>query len=76
VGIFTFTDLDQDKCNDVILEWSESLSPIQVFYRNKTGALEQGFPFQPSVKVRSVHQFKFSDLNHDGVLDINGFTAP
>ena len=76
VGIFTVADLDQDQCDDVVLEWSDSLSPIQVFYGNKTGALEQGFPFQPGVKVRSVRQFKFSDLNHDGVLDIVGFTAP
>lgn len=76
VAIFTVADLDQDKCDDVVLEWSDSLSPIQIFYGNETGILKQESPFEPDVRVRSIRQFKFADLNQDDVLDIVGFTAP
>jgi hypothetical protein len=76
VAIFTVADLDKDNCDDVILNWADSLSPIQVFYGSGDGFLKRKNPFQSEKKVRTVRQFKFADLNQDGFLDIVGFTAP
>ena len=76
VAIFTVADLDKDSCDDVILSWADSLSPIQVFYGGSDGFLKRKNSFQSEKKVRTVRQFKFADLNQDGFLDIVGFTAP
>lgn len=76
VAAFRVADIDQDTCDDVILDWQDSLSPIQVFYGDKDGTLKRLDPFTNKVNFRSVRQFEVKDLNQDGILDLVGFTAP
>ena len=37
VPLFTVSDLDDDGCDDLVLDWTDSLTPIQIFYGNKAG---------------------------------------
>ena len=76
VPLFTVSDLDDDGCDDLVLDWTDSLAPIQIFYGNKAGAVKQVDVFEQEHDVRTVRQFEFADLNEDGVQDIVGFTAP
>ena len=70
VAAFRVADIDQDTCDDVILDWQDSLSPIQVFYGDKDGTLKRLDPFTNKVNFRSVRQFEVKDLNQDGILDL------
>jgi len=76
VPLFTVSDLDNDGCDDVVLDWTDSLTPIQVFYGNSDGAVKRADVFEQKYNVRTVRQFEFADLNEDGVQDIVGFTSP
>jgi hypothetical protein len=76
VPLFTVSDLDYDGCDDVVLDWTDSLTPIQVFYGNSDGAVKRADVFEQKYNVRTVRQFEFTDLNEDGVQDIVGRTSP
>ena len=76
VAVFKVADLDNDGCDDVALEWTDSFSSPQIFYGNSTGVLIRENVFLTDARVRSIRQFEFDDLNGDGIKDIFGFTAP
>ena len=75
VPLFTVSDLDDDGCDDVVLDWTDSRTSFQIFYGNKAAAVKQVDVFEQEHDLRTVRQFEFAGLNGDGVQDIVCFTA-
>ena len=62
VPLFTVSDLDDDGCDDAVLNWTDPLIPIQIFYGNKAGAVKQVDVFEQGHGVRTVRQFGITML--------------
>ena len=71
---FYVADLNNDRCDDVLLDWADSAGEPIVFFGNKSGKLEARDVFPGHNKVRTIREAGFEDLNGDGFLDIVGFS--
>ena len=75
--LFTVSDLDDDGCDDVVLDWTDCVPLSRYFTVIKPAAMvKQVDVFEQEHDVRTVRQFEFAGLNGDGVQDIVCFTAP
>ena len=75
-SIIYVADLDNDKCDDVLLDFADSAAEPRVFFGNSEYKFVASDPFIGTHPVRHIRRATFSDLNGDGVKDIIGFTAP
>ena len=75
-SIIYVADLDNDKCDDVMLDFADSAAEPRVFFGNSEYKFVASDPFIGTHPVRHIRRATFSDLNGDGVKDIIGFTAP
>ena len=71
---FYVADLNNNRCDDVLLDWADSAGEPIVFFGNKSGKLEARDVFPGHNKVRTIREAGFEDLNGDGFLDIVGFS--
>ena len=70
------SDLDNDKCDDVLLDFADSAAEPRVFFGNSEKKFVASDPFIGTYPVRHIRRASFADLNNDGVNDIIGFSAP
>ena len=69
-------DLNDDNCDDLLLDYSDSLGIPQVFFGNKEREFTPTTPFIGDARVRTIRRAQFADINNDGRTDFVGFTSP
>lgn len=69
-------DLNDDNCDDLLLDYSDSLGIPQVFFGNKEREFAPTTPFIGDARVRTIRRAQFVDINNDGRTDFVGFTSP
>ena len=69
-------DLNDDSCDDLLLDYSDSLGIPQVVFGNKEKKFAPTTPFIGDARVRTIRRAQFVDINKDGKTDFVGFTAP
>ena len=75
-SIIYVADIDNDNCDDVLLDFADSAAEPRVFFGNPEKEFVASDPFIGKNPVRHIRRAAFADLNDDGINDIIGFTAP
>ena len=66
-------DLNDNNCDDLLLDYSDSLGIPQVFFGNKEMEFTPTIPFIGDARVRTIRRAQFADINNDGRTDFVGF---